>query len=278
MRLFALLFAFAGLAVLGGGRLQAQSDSGRAVRLFQQVHAGSYLGISLNDIDADRAKALKLDQERGVEVTRVEEGSPAEAAGIKAGDVLLNYNGENILGAEQFVRLVQETPRGRKVRIQFSRDGKMQTTTVTTGAPQPQWFTGPSVQVNPQMLQLKAQALQLQDRIRNLQIPDIPNPLLMWKSTVLGIECESVDSQLAQYFGVKQGVLVRSVEIGSAAEKAGLKAGDVITGIGDRSVTTPRDITSYIRMQSQPGRAVSLALMREHKELTLTVSPSNNQE
>ncbi len=277
MRLFTLLFALAGLTVLTGGPLQAQSDGQRALRLFPpQLRGGSYLGISLNDIDADRAKALKLDQERGVEVTEVIDGSPAEAAGIKAGDVLLTYNGENILGAEQFVRLVQETPKGRKIRIQFWRDGKMQTTMVTTGAPRPQWFNLPSGQMNFQTPELQSLQRSLQQRA--LQMPDIPNPVLMWKSTVLGIECEPVDSQLAQYFGVKQGVLVRSVEKGSAADKAGLKAGDVITSIGDRTVATPRDLTSYIRMQDQPGRAISLALMREHKELTLTVSPSNNQE
>ena len=63
--------------------------------------------MSLAEIDADRAKTLKLDEPRGVEVARVEEGSPAEKAGIKPGDVLLSYNGENILGAQQLGRLVR---------------------------------------------------------------------------------------------------------------------------------------------------------------------------
>ena len=64
-----------------------------------QLRGGVYLGVQLADITADRAKTLKLDEERGVEVVKVEPASPAESAGIKAGDVLLSYNSENILGA-----------------------------------------------------------------------------------------------------------------------------------------------------------------------------------
>ncbi len=225
---------------------------------------GSYLGVGILDIDADRAAALKLGDARGVEVTKVEEGSPAAAAGLKAGDVLLSYNGENILGAQQFVRMVEETPQGRKVKIQYWRDGKTQSTTVTVGAAQPRGLEFPS------------RFLGFPD-IRGITMPDIPNTLLVWKSSMLGIECEPVDSQLAQYFGVKQGVLVRSVRKGSGADKAGLKAGDVLTAMGDQSVATPRDVTSFMRMHDT-GRPVTVALMRDHKELTVTITPTDGQE
>jgi serine protease Do len=229
--------------------------------------SGSYLGVRLTDIDSDHAKALKLDEARGVEVTRVEEGSPADQAGIKAGDVLLMYNGENILGAQQLGRLVAETPQGRKIKIEYWRDGKTHSTAVTTGAPRPLPFDLPPNFVNFPM-----------PDARNFAMLDVPNPLLVWRNSWIGLECEPIDSQLAEYFGVKRGVLVRSVEKNSAAGRAGIKAGDVLTAIDGRPVASPRDVSSYIRSQHQSGKPVSIALVRDHKQLKISVVPSFNPE
>jgi serine protease Do len=81
---------------------------------------------------------------------------------------------------------------------------------------------------------------------------------------------ESLEPQLAAYFGVKDGVLVRSVNSGSAAEKAGIKAGDVILKVDETKVTNPREISGAIREAKK--KTVSVALMRERKETTLTVT------
>ena len=78
---------------------------------------GTYLGVNLAEIDANRAKELKLKEDYGVEITRVEENSPAEKAGVKAGDVVLEYNGQRVEGMEQFGRMVRETPPGREVKL-----------------------------------------------------------------------------------------------------------------------------------------------------------------
>jgi serine protease Do len=177
--------------------------------------------------------------------------------------VLLNYNGENIVGAQQFVRLVQETPQGRKVKIQIWRDGKIQTVLVTTGAPQ--------------------SLFELPPNFVGFSMPDpgvlttVPDPMLLWKNTLLGLECEPVDSQLAEYFGVRRGVLVRSVNHGSAADRAGIKAGDVVTAIDDRVIATPRDLNSYMRSEHQPGTPMSLSLMRNRKPMTVHITPENPQ-
>ena len=84
---------------------------------------GSYLGVNLAEIDGTRAKELKLKETTGVEITRVEEGSPAEKAGLKPNDVVLEYNGQRVEGMEQFGRLVRETPGGREVKLVISRNG-----------------------------------------------------------------------------------------------------------------------------------------------------------
>lgn len=235
------------------------SNLDKNLHLAMQLRGGVYLGVRLADIDADRARALKLGEERGVEVVKVEPGSPAESAGLRVDDVLLSYNGENILGAQQLGRLVSETPVGRKVKIQFWRDGKMQSTVAVVAEPHPP-------KVFPDDLNIQIPPVRF-------TMPAFPNAMLVWTSPALGIECEPVDAQLAEYFGVKRGVLVRSVEKGSAADKAGLRAGDVLTTVGDRPVTSARDVVAGVRAQRRPGQPVSVALVRDHKELTLSVLP-----
>jgi len=235
------------------------------LRLAAQWRSGPYLGVGLADIDADRARALHLEEERGVEVVKVEPQSPAESAGLRPGDVLLTYNGENILGAQQLGRLVSETPKGRKVKIQFWRDGKMQTTTAVVAE-------SPAHAAFPANLDIQIPQVRF-------MVPDIPSPMVVWKSSALGIECEPLDSQLAEYFGVKRGVLVRSVEKGSAGEKAGLRAGDVLTAVNDRPVASTHDVVSCVRTQRRTGKPIAVTLVREHKELSLSVVPeSDNQE
>jgi len=108
----------------------------------------------------------------------------------------------------------------------------------------------------------------------DIHMPDIPRSFMAWRSAALGVECESLEGQLAQYFGVKEGVLVRSVLKGSAAEKAGVKAGDVITRIGEAKVATPADVSSRIR--AVHGAPVPVVVMRDHKEVTLTVTISDD--
>jgi len=193
-------------------------------------------------------------------VVGVEDGSPAEQAGIKTGDVLLSYNGENIVGAQQLGRLVSETPRGRKIKIEYWREGKVSTLVATTA--------GPAV------VQFPAQSeLQLMKMEGFGQFESFPMPFMAWK-TPFGLECESLDSQLAEYFGVKHGVLVRAVVKDSQAAKAGLRAGDVVTQIGDRSVYEPKDITSYIRTERRSIYPLSLEVIREHRAVAVKINAS----
>jgi serine protease Do len=102
-------------------------------------------------------------------------------------------------------------------------------------------------------------------------MPDIPHAMMSWRSPMLGIDAESISSQLAEYFGVKEGVLIRSVNKGSAAEKAGLKAGDVILKIDEAKVTTPREITSAIR-NLKDKQTFPVTVSRNHKEMSVSVT------
>jgi serine protease Do len=231
------------------------------------MSGGSFLGIGVSEIDADRAKALNLREERGVEITRVEEDSPASRAGLKTGDVVLEYGGQRVEGTEQFVRLVHETPVGREVKVSISRNGSQQTVVAKTGARK--------------LEAAKSWTLRSGDafpiEMPEIRMQDIPKAFMGWRSTVLGIEGESVDSQLAQYFGVKEGVLIRSVVKGSAAEKAGLRAGDVITKVDSTSVSNVREITGALRSAGS-RKAVTVTLTRERKEQSINVNLDEDKQ
>jgi serine protease Do len=217
-------------------------------RLLAAAPGSSYLGIGIQEITAERAKVLKLRDAAGVEITRVGPGSPADRAGLKAGDVVLQYNGVKIEGIEQFARMVRETPVGREEKLDIVRDGTPQSVTVKIGQ-------HPASPIFPEGF--------------GFRLPDVPRVFEGVRSPMLGVEVETIDGQLAQYFGVTDGVLVRSVIKNSAAERAGFKAGDVILRVDDTKVGSAADITA--RLQAAHGRALSVALMRDHKETTLSV-------
>ncbi len=217
---------------------------------------GSYIGVMMQEIDSERAKALKLHEEGGVEITLVEPDSPAEKAGLKVGDVVLKYNGQRVEGMQQFARLVRETPAGREVKIDITRGGAPQTVTVRVAQRKVQ---------RPEFGELSP----MPERF-DIHLPDLPRGFMTLRSAVLGVEAESIDGQLAQYFGVKEGVLVRSVSKGSSAEKAGIRAGDVIERIEDARVATPSDISG--RLRTLHGKSASVVLMRDHKEMTVSVT------
>lgn len=223
---------------------------------------GSFLGVGVQEINSERSRALKLKEEFGVEITRVEEDSPAAKSGLRIHDVVQEYNGQRVEGTEQFVRLVRETPAGRSVRMTVVRSGAAQTLHATIGARKP-GFSGAMPLENFRV-----------ETPKEMVMPDIPKAMMSWRSSVLGVEAESLgESQLAVYFGVKEGVLVRSVMKGTAAEKSGIRAGDVLMRVNDTRVTSPRDVTNAIRGARVNGRdTYQVVLMREKKEVTLNVT------
>src|SRR6266404_7801252 len=194
----------------------------------------SYLGVDIVDISSDRLGALKLKEEQGVEVTMVDQDAPAGKAGIKEHDVILTMNGTAIESKSQLQRMIHETPAGRVVSLGLSRDGQPMTIKVqladrrnefSHNMKEGDWGKDFHVQIPP---------------IPNLPDFDAPNigVVVVHSSMRSGLMVENLTPQLGEFFGAKNGngVLVRSVEKGSRADKAGLRAGAVITRVGDQPV------------------------------------------
>lgn len=261
-------------------------------KVMSNGRAVSYLGLGVKEILAERAKALSLKEEAGVEVTIVDPGSPAEKAGLKAADAVLEYQGNRIEGADQFVRLVRETPVGRQVKLKIVRGGAAQTVLATVGERRRDSL-GLSKTVRDRVeheLSLEQRQKQrenaqqnrerieddmsrIRERLRNLpeiRMSDVPHPVMGWRSGMLGIDGESVEDQLADFFGVKEGVLVRGVAKDMPAAKAGIKAGDVIVRVEDTKVRNPRDISSAIRV-AKNRKPLKVTVFRQKAELTVDV-------
>jgi serine protease Do len=207
-----------------------------------------WLGISVED-----------QRNSGAVVRSVEPNSPAERAGLKQNDVIVEYNKENVLGVQQLTRLIRETPVGRTVEMKIRRDNRDQTLQVTTEASRFPEALG-DIHLN------LPNASVLADQIRRSVI----TPRVQVRTTFVqsGIQVEQMTDQLRSFFGVSAnlGVLVSSVDAGSAAEKAGLKPGDVITAVDGRSVRSPSDFNREMRVENGKG---TLKIVRDKQEREL---------
>jgi serine protease Do len=223
-----------------------------------QAAGTSYLGIGVVDVTPDMARTLNLKEVRGAEVSRLEENSPAAKAGVREGDVVLEYNGNPVEGGAQFARMVRETPVGRSVKLTVWRNGAAQSLMVTVGERQGTVLNTPGGTI----------------RIPEMPPIEIPRFEMSWQNSMLGIEGESlgVARQLAEFFGVRDGVLVRQVLRNTPAEKSGLKAGDVITRVDGANVGSTREITAQLRSAARTNRTVTLTVVRDKREMPITVT------
>ncbi len=223
----------------------------------------SYLGVDIADVTTERLNALKLKEEKGVEVTMVDQDAPAGKAGIKEHDVILTMNGTPIESGAQLRRMIHETPPGRVVALGVSREGQPLTLKVQLADKHKEFsFVSPNPDVHVKMPDF---------RIPDIDIPSM-NMVVVTSSARSGLMVENITPQLGEFFGVKNGngVLVRSVEKGSRAEKAGFRAGDVIVKVNAQAVHDTSDFSHAVR--SRNGDSVNVGLIRDKKEQNLNLS------
>ena len=264
----------AGAVALAAGispvaEVQAQSTILRAV----EAGRGARIGAT---VATDENKELTT----GVILETVEAGGPADKAGIKAGDVVSEFDGERVRSVRQFLRLVQETTPGRSVPVVLSRGGQRVTVNVTPERASDLRMFGddfsmryldvprafPPTPPSPPSPPAPGRAP------RPPAVFATPAPFELFGGRLrygrLGITIEELDTQLAEYFGVKEGMLVKSVPADSVGAKAGLKAGDVITAINGRKIYDSSDVTRALERTEDNGD-FTIEITRDKKTQTL---------
>ena len=204
---------------------------------FGETRRG-WLGVRIQDVNDELADALGLGETMGALITDVPEG-PAEAAGLKSGDVILQFDGGEISDTRELVRRVGNTAVGKAVDVVIFRDGDRETVSVTLGRRE------------------TAEAVPAAVR------PETPTEL-----SVLGMTLSNVtdDMRAEMELGSVDGILVMAVEEGSEASEKGLQPGDLITEIGQQAVTDVSDVEDRLEAAREAGRKSLLLLVRRNDQ------------
>ncbi|HEX4487484.1 MAG TPA: PDZ domain-containing protein [Terriglobales bacterium] len=260
--------------VLAGSCVTFASSSSPEVFGFssEDMFNGSYLGVDTRDISADRLGELHLKEESGVEVTLVDQDAPAGRAGIKEHDVILTINGNKVESVEQLRRMIREVAPGRTVTVGISRKGQPMTLKALLADRKHSFAMGPN---NFHFEVPAVPAIPAIPAIPAVPEMDLDMPVsvvVVHSSARSGLMVENLTPQLGDFLGVKdgQGVLVRSVEKGSRAERAGFHAGDVIVKVNGEGIHDSGDFGHALRGRTKD--AVSVNIIRDKKGQTLTLT------
>ena len=206
------------------------------LREFGETRRG-WLGVRIQDVTDDVAEAMGLEKTAGALVTDVPEG-PGKEAGIQQGDVILNFDGRDVVDTRGLVRQVGNTEVGKAVRVMVWRDGKTQTLMVTLGRREEAESAVPAAQTAP--------------------APDEPVEMM---GLTLSPVTETLRGELDLPAGAT-GLVVVDVDEASEAFEKGLRAGDLITEAGQQKVEAVSDLTDRIDEAREAGRKSLLLLVR----------------
>jgi serine protease Do len=270
--LIAVVGLLAALLVFGGtalaGKKKASRDEG-------------WLGVYIQEVDEDIQETRDLASADGVIIEEVIDGSPADKAGLEPDDVILMYDGNPVTSSNRFTRMIRRTAPETEVKLQILRDGKPQDITVTIGESRRNngyyfsdedddyYFShgSPHVIIPPV-------------RVPKIDIPrieviddDLDCIYLGGAGGHLGLQLRGLNDQLAKYFGLMngEGILVEKVLKDSPAEKAGIKAGDVILSVNGEDMGDVDDVIDEIRDYDE-GDTVEVAVMRDREKKIFPVT------
>ena len=229
----------------------ADKDRKEPLRTYAfAVNQGARLGLSLNLNAADETKG------EGALVMDVTEGSGADDAGLRAGDIITRYNGTSLGGdnpAQKLVELASDLSEGDSVKLEYRRDGKSSTVTVEARELENQYsFNSPAMMG---ALRRAMPAIELHNGAFSF----------FSRGALMGVELAEMNSGLSEYFGTAEGLLVLSVDEDATIP---LKAGDVILSLDGR---TPRDEGHAMRILGSyaPGETVKFEVQRKRQRQTI---------
>ncbi len=193
-----------------------------------------WLGVLIQPVDEDIAKSLNLEDAQGALVAKVFDESPAGKAGVQVGDVIVGFDGQKIRKSNDLPSIVASTPVGKAVTLDVVRAGKEQTLSVT-------------------IAKLEDEAVEAK-------------PV---KADELGLSVQDITPEIASDLGLERdakGVVVSAVKRGSAADEAGLRAGDVIESVGNQTVA---DVKEFRRQLSERAPTDSVLVLVRRGDQTL---------
>ncbi len=190
------------------------------------------IGVQIQNVDRDSAKALGLPRSGGALINNVSADSAAEKAGVKVGDVILAFNGNEVVSSSDLPPLVGLTPPGTKAKITVFRNGKTMEIPIVVG-----------------------------ELPQDLLAKSAPSSTKPAPSNKLGLVVEDLTAEQRQQLGLKdEGVLITRVD-GSAARRAALQPGDIVLMVGRKSVNSASDFNASVK-QLKSGDSVMLLIRR----------------
>lgn len=191
----------------------------------------SYLGFNLQDLDRNLAESYNLSKPEGSLITNVQPNSPAEKAGLKAGDIILKFNGTPISRTSELLNYLNRTMPNQTVQLEILRDDKKRNISATlTTAPDD----------TPAKSDATAQA----------------------KGPVLGVAIRNLSPVESSQLKLKGGVLIQEVKRGGAAAQAGMTAGDVVTRINNKLITDTNDFVQAVS-DLKKGQVARVGIIRQ---------------
>jgi serine protease Do len=207
---------------------------------FHETRRG-WLGVRIQPVDDTIADSLNLGTARGALIAGVDEKGPAKPAGLMAGDVIVKFDGKEVKESRDLPRLVASMAVGKQVDVVVIRGGKEVTKTVTLG--------------------------RLEDgekKTAALTTDNDDSPKMDAVTKALGMEFSGLSDEARKTFKIKdsvKGVIVTSVEPGSAAAERGLRRGDVVEEVNHQAVERPGDVSKAIDNAKKDAKKPALLLV-----------------
>ena len=290
-----VLIVTSGFTLAFGQTPEAKKEKAPQAFAFAFDGGGGYLGVQTVEVNKDNFSKFGLRDVRGVAVEKVMENSPAGAAGIKDGDVILRFNGEEITSARKLTRLVGEVDPDHQVKLTVSRNGSEQEITATIGKrPTPTFGEGNfKFEMPAPMGKFEMPELKGLEKLKDLPMlkdfpkdgpgvwtsPDGNSKVFTWRSgegRIIGVGVTPLTDQLAKHFNVEDGLLINEVRENSAAARAGLKAGDIIVEANGKAVKNDLDLVREVNSKKEGD--VQLTIVRDRKRQTISVTPEASKD
>lgn len=283
-----VLFASSSCVVIYGQKTSAAPKA--ETRVFSTFFDsdGGYLGVQTIEVTKENFAKYGLRDVRGVAVEKVMDASPAQAAGLQNGDVIVKFNGEEITSVRKLTRLIGEVAADHQASLTVLRNGGEREITATLAKrPTPKFGEGSFAMTVPgqtgRVLLPMPETPELAptpptgEMPRVWGVPSVPGGQggnFAWSlgpRRQIGIGVTPLTKQLAEHFGVANGIMVNDVRENSPADKAGLKAGDIITEVDGKGLDSDRDLIRAIAEKKDGD--VQLTIMRDGNRQTISVTP-----